>query len=260
MPGRPTLTPTLRGVGAAAPAPVRPSPSSTPASTPQHPDLVGPGRRRLGLRRATMTTPSDVDGHGTHVSGHDRRRQRQRRGHRGRRPGRRGHAAAGARRRRRGHDVDDIAEAFDWAGENGIRVVNASPRRGGLVESGVRRDRTSTPRPCSSSRPATAALTTWATTTTSAPQYPCAYASGATSSASAHRRHQTTSRRLLQLRRASPSTSSRRAWTSSRRLLGRVDVRLDDGTSMATPHVAGGCGARAWRRADADARRRSRPC
>ena len=79
--------------------------------------------------------PQDNHGHGTHVAGTVAAAARQQRGHRRRRARRADHAAARARRQRARGSSLAIAEAFDYAGKMGVRVVNASLGGPGLDQS-----------------------------------------------------------------------------------------------------------------------------
>ena len=99
------------------------SASSTPACRPAHADLGG--RVATGFNTVTNTTDtSDTAGHGTHVAGHHRRDREQRRRRRGIAPDatiRPIKVFTGATAYE-----SDIAEGFAYAGQQGIPVVNAS--------------------------------------------------------------------------------------------------------------------------------------
>ena len=197
-------------------------------------------------------TATDGNGHGTHVAGtiaasSTTARRRRRRARREPRPA--------ARARRPGAADSDIAEAFDWAGDHGVRIVNASlggdgasqtlstTRSHDASEHAVRRQRRQRRHDRQGRRQRHDAERTRATRpsrTSSASVRPTTD-DGATDFSN----HGDARRRPLRARRVD------RLHVPSRSAAAPIRPRaydFKDGTSMAAPHVAARRRARAGRR------------
>jgi subtilisin family serine protease len=92
---------------------------------PAHPDLATQVHSARNFVDADGTDASDGDGHGTHVAGTIAASYDNGEGIAGVAPGARVMALRALDDEGSGYD-SDIAEAFEWAGDNGVRVVNAS--------------------------------------------------------------------------------------------------------------------------------------
>jgi thermitase len=92
---------------------------------PTHPDLLTQIHSAKNFVDEDVTDASDGDGHGTHVSGTIAATYDNGEGIAGVAPGARIMALRALDDDGAGYD-SDIAEAFEWAGDNGVRVVNAS--------------------------------------------------------------------------------------------------------------------------------------
>ena len=90
-----------------------------------HPDLLNQIHSTKNFVDEDGTDASDGDGHGTHVSGTIAASYDNGEGIAGVAPGARVMALRALDSDGAGYD-SDIAEAFDWAGDHGVRVVNAS--------------------------------------------------------------------------------------------------------------------------------------
>ena len=96
-------------------------------------DLAGTARPGSGLRQHANNDTQDQNGHGTHVAGIIAADQNNGIGVSGVAPGGRGDAASRARRERVRHPTP-WRQAFNYAGQHGIRIVNASLGGGGTSQ------------------------------------------------------------------------------------------------------------------------------
>ena len=160
-----------------------------------------------------------------------RRAARQQRGHRGRRARRQDHAAARPRRQRPRHAASAIAEAFDYAGKMGVRIVNASLGGPGLDQSQLA---------AVQAHPNTLYVVAAGNDNINVDGTPVrpVRAAGGERAVRRRVRRERPPRLVLQLRRQRASTSSRRARRSSRPTR-RPRTQYLQGTSMASPNTAG---------------------